>query len=1479
MMNNRPPFAFTGVGSPRYVQKRLGKPQYRMILGLWAMAAVITLIINWHLPLEGREGLLFFTLLAGISIMFNVRLPSGGNGGLVDTAICAAALVIGFRQAALTALIVTVLSVPLGYLILNIIPRLRRYRRDVAVDLLRHNTTIILSVIPAGWLYERLVIHGSDIVTIQGQIWPLVVFGFTYFIISTLILSFWLLLDGMSHVKYFARFWLLIVMSTLFGPLILSLILSLGYVLPEIVRVVGYVPYIIGALFFNRLLYTQLHLLDRVDDLHTLNNITQALNKTLEFDDLLATLHDEISLLLDTSGFYLALYDEDTSTLSFELLYAKGEPLPPSTRPFANGLTEHIVRTRKTLLIPRDIPGFAARHYLNIEAFGASVLSFLGVPVMVGEEVIGVMALRNYSEVFAYNEDDQRLLEIIARATAVALQNAQLYQQSRRQSAELSALNLVSSLISAGLDTDVVGETICNLVIRVMACQKASLFLLDPDKNTVRIAYSIGISQEFVDNSQNIDVQHSPRALSIRRRMVVVTEDIAEDRRFQEELELYRNEGFQSVIEVPLVLGDEVIGSLTAYYDEPRHFPPSDINLMHTLAGQLAVTFDNARLFEITNSHRRELETLYITGRVINSSLSIDNVLRAVAANMTEIFETSLCAILLVDESQKNLVPRLCLLVEDDIANEREVEETAFPLDQLPEIAEAVRNLEILPLEESDCEKESILHRMISRCCMQSGVGIPLTLHGEMVGLILLGQPVGTFELDPENVHLAGALADQAAMAIQNARLFQRTDEALARRLEELSAIQAVSQRMARRLNLQTVIDQVITAAIDSTAGDYVELLLYDAAEDTLTSAARKGNSERFADLERWSASEGLTGRAAKTRLPVLVNNVLADDDYLNSHLGTLSELAVPIVLDDECLGVINLESTLANAFDADQERFITSLAEHAAIAIQNARLFETLQKRAEDFRTLRAVAVDMLASTDMYHTLKVIARQALDHTGAIDVHIYLYDEQTQRLTFGTSLWHDGEVDKEFSTPRPDGLTMTVARSGEHLVITDTTNHPLLQDVANNPAWRSMKAMLGFPLKSAGEVIGVFNMALSESQSITEETLHYLDLLATQAAAAVAKARLTEEIRASRDRLQAILNSINDGILMFDMKGYLLMANRRVEELLGQPVTNYVNRHFLHILKELSAIMPDETFFSPRKGVAIARSVRNNPEQIATREYTIETLSSPQVVSETSLPVFGYDDEVLGRLYILRDVSHEREVELYRQEVSNMIVHDLRSPLSGIITGLYIAMAETAELKDREGISTLESTLEVSLNSAEAMLRLVEQILDVNKLEANEVPLILEPVNLPAMAQQAYEKLTSTASASQIEVTISAPDKIPAIPADADKIERVIINLLDNALRFTPQGGQVSIEITADGDIQQFCITDTGDGVPAEIRERIFERFFQGAPHLRKRGPRGSGLGLTFCQLVIQAHNGRIWVDDGPEGGAAFHFTLPTAVE
>jgi two-component system clock-associated histidine kinase SasA len=138
------------------------------------------------------------------------------------------------------------------------------------------------------------------------------------------------------------------------------------------------------------------------------------------------------------------------------------------------------------------------------------------------------------------------------------------------------------------------------------------------------------------------------------------------------------------------------------------------------------------------------------------------------------------------------------------------------------------------------------------------------------------------------------------------------------------------------------------------------------------------------------------------------------------------------------------------------------------------------------------------------------------------------------------------------------------------------------------------------------------------------------------------------------------------------------------------------------------------------------------------------------------------------------------------------------------------------------------------------------------------------------------DRLHPIADSAQIVVRLDAPDDLPDIAIDAEKVERVMVNLIDNALRYTPQGGNVTMRIFSSASHQDVQVIDSGPGIPGEFRERIFERFFQIKASARKRGTKGSGLGLTFCRLAVEAHRGRIWVDDGPDGGAAFHFTLPT---
>lgn len=224
-----------------------------------------------------------------------------------------------------------------------------------------------------------------------------------------------------------------------------------------------------------------------------------------------------------------------------------------------------------------------------------------------------------------------------------------------------------------------------------------------------------------------------------------------------------------------------------------------------------------------------------------------------------------------------------------------------------------------------------------------------------------------------------------------------------------------------------------------------------------------------------------------------------------------------------------------------------------------------------------------------------------------------------------------------------------------------------------------------------------------------------------------------------------------------------------------------------------------------------------------------------------------------------------------------MIVHDLRSPLTAIISSLTLLDDLLAEEPlDRP---VMREVVSVASSSSESMLRLVESLLDIARLEQNRIALDLGAYRLRDVVDSASASVLSLALEAGITLETHLPDDLPPVWIDGEQIHRVVVNLLDNALRHTPARGQVLIHATRtpEGDAVCVSVCDSGPGIPPGERGAVFDKFAQ-LDHPVLRGHKGSGLGLTFCKLIIEAHGGRIWVDDDAAlGGAAFHFTLSPA--
>ncbi|RME50955.1 MAG: sensor histidine kinase, partial [Caldilineae bacterium] len=234
-----------------------------------------------------------------------------------------------------------------------------------------------------------------------------------------------------------------------------------------------------------------------------------------------------------------------------------------------------------------------------------------------------------------------------------------------------------------------------------------------------------------------------------------------------------------------------------------------------------------------------------------------------------------------------------------------------------------------------------------------------------------------------------------------------------------------------------------------------------------------------------------------------------------------------------------------------------------------------------------------------------------------------------------------------------------------------------------------------------------------------------------------------------------------------------------------------------------------------------------------------------------------------------------RQLSELKETLTGMLVHDLKAPLSAMMGALQFVTMDPRNTLSEGSLKIING----GLAAGKQMQRLTITLLDEQKLENNQLVFDIEPTDLQNTLNTSLEMLGPLFSMHKVSVAVNLPPDAPPLRADPIILQRIIENLLDNAVKYSPTDGTISISATVQGDMVEICIADQGEGIPPEHRELIFERFAQlDNPNIEKiRG--GVGLGLTFCKLAVETMGGRIWVDSLDDVGAAFHFTLPIATE
>ncbi|MBI2639668.1 MAG: GAF domain-containing sensor histidine kinase [Candidatus Sungbacteria bacterium] len=444
-------------------------------------------------------------------------------------------------------------------------------------------------------------------------------------------------------------------------------------------------------------------------------------------------------------------------------------------------------------------------------------------------------------------------------------------------------------------------------------------------------------------------------------------------------------------------------------------------------------------------------------------------------------------------------------------------------------------------------------------------------------------------------------------------------------------------------------------------------------------------------------------------------------------------------------------------------------------------------------------------------------------------------------------------------------------KSGKAWGTSDILTDPnLIKDLG--PKWRTAirrqdyRALLCLPTVSKRGVVGGMCLYFPGVHPFTDFEMRLATVAANQAATAITNAQIFSDLAAERNKTIAIVNSLADGIIMYDPEGRVTFFNPRAEELLWVPRKLVEGRNLADIRLQQKR-RPKETAFLENI-ISISTLPVNDFE---TKEFSI---AAPQKISfqVAKLPVRGVGNENLGHVAVLHDITREKESEEMKLNFVSVASHQLRTPLSEIKWALATVLNQDVGPLNEEQKNILGKTHTTN----DYLIRLVSDLLDVSRIEEGRFGYVFKRVQLYDAVREVFEEISHPAGGRrrQLSFVLEKPDRaLPPISADASKLRIAIFNILDNAVKYTPKGS-VQISFRVSGKTLSCIVKDTGIGIPRDQQKFIFQKFFRARNAIRVQ-TEGSGLGLWIANEVMERHKGIVTVESAENKGSSFSLNFP----
>ncbi|RPH79680.1 MAG: GAF domain-containing protein, partial [Candidatus Rokuibacteriota bacterium] len=806
----------------------------------------------------------------------------------------------------------------------------------------------------------------------------------------------------------------------------------------------------------------------------------------------------------------------------------------------------------------------------------------------------------------------------------------------------------------------------------------------------------------------------------------------------------------------------------------------------------------------------------------------------------------------------------------------------------------------------------------------------PLVREGMAIGVIIIRRK----EVRPftdKQVALLETFADQAVIAIENVRLFQELKESLEQQTATSEILGVIASSPT---DIQPVLDVVAENA--ARLCEATDAVIHRIDGDKLRSVANYGllptrrGGEGLTLMDR----DSIPGRTVIDRRTLHIHDLAAEpEDDLKApfarSLGVRTVLSTPLLREGIPIGTIHIRRMEVRPFTEKQIKLLETFAAQAVIAIENVRLFQELTEALEQ-QTATSKILGVIASspTEIQPVMDTIAESAANVCGASDAVIRLVEGNVLRTAAHYGSVPDVAAVRPIDRHSPGGRAV-VDRQIIH--IEDALSLPETEFPETHPSDLrvSIRTVLAVPLMREDIPIGSIHMRRTEVRPFSDKQIALLKTFADQAVIAIENVRLFQELEArTRELAQSVgelraLGEVGQAVSStLDLQTVLSTIVGRAVQLSGTDcgiIYEYdepTQEFHLQASYQMEQELVDAYQATPLRlgqGATGRAAETREPYQIADlrQEHELATRGMRPILSRLgyqsllAVPLL-LEQKIMGALTIYRRKTgsfapeivnllrtfatqsvlaihnarlfreiedKNREIEAANRHKSEFLAnvsHELRTPLNAII-GFSEVLGEKlfGELNEKQA----EYTDDI-LSSGRHLLSLINDILDLSKIEAGRMELEVTTFHLPDAIENALTLIRERASRHGIRLNQVIDDRLGDFTGDERKVKQVLVNLLSNAVKFTPEGGQIKVEASLGDSAAIVSVIDTGIGIAKEDQEAVFEEFRQvGSNYAHKR--EGTGLGLTLTRKFVELHGGKIWVESEAGKGSKFTFTLP----